>query len=69
MLDRKREVYIRVDNVATIVDILKEIKSLEDELKELFAEYDKYNMEENKLFENWSSYMDDIISKLDHITL
>jgi len=69
MLERKRDVYLRVEKVSEIVETLKEIMELEEELKELFYEYDTYNLEESKIFENWSSYLDDILLRLDHVTL
>ena len=66
---RKRDVFIRLDNIAKIVETLTEIKTQEDTLKNLFKEYDSLNQEETKIFENWKTYYDDISQKLDHITL
>lgn len=69
MLDRKRDIFIKLDKVTEVVENLESIKELESELKSLFAKYDKLNSEENKMFENWSSYMEDTVQKLEHITL
>ena len=69
MIDKKREIFIKVNKINEIVSILEDIKKKEDYLKTLFLNYDKLNIEENKLFENWKNYLEDIIQKLDHVTL
>jgi len=69
MIDKKREIFIKVNKINEIVSILEDIKKKEDYLKTLFLNYDKLNIEENKLFENWNNYLEDIIQKLDHVTL
>lgn len=69
MVDRKREIFIKLNNVKEIVDTLSSIKEKEDELKKLFAMYDKLSFHEEKTFENWTNYLDDISQKLDHVTL
>jgi len=69
MIDKKREIFIKVNKINEIVSILEDIKEKEDYLKTLFLNYDKLNIEENKLFENWNNYLEDIIQKLDHVTL
>lgn len=68
-MDRKREIYTKIENVEDIVEILKEIKIKEKETEELFSLYDKLKIEEDRLFENWSFYLEDIVQKLDHVTL
>ncbi|MDA3854762.1 MAG: hypothetical protein PF569_00785 [Candidatus Woesearchaeota archaeon] len=68
-MDRKREIYTRIEKVENIVEILKVIKTNEKEVKHLFSLYDKLKIEEDKLFENWSFYLEDIVQKLDHVTL
>jgi DNA repair exonuclease SbcCD ATPase subunit len=69
MIEKKREIYTKVEKIKEIVEIMSNIKDKEEEINELFALYDKLNLEENKLFENWSNYLDDIVQKLDHVTL
>lgn len=69
MVDRKREIFIKLDNVKEIVETLSSIKEKEDELKKLFSVYDKLSFHEDKTFENWNNYLDDISQKLDHVTL
>ncbi len=69
MVVRKREIYIRLEKINGIVSSLNEIKSEEDLLRKLFEEYDKLNLEENKIFENWPNYLEDTIQKLEHVTL
>lgn len=69
MIDKKRDIFIKIEKVREIVDILNEIKVYEEELKSLFNKYDKLDQTENKIFENWSLSLEDTINKLDQITL
>ncbi len=69
MINRKREIYIRINRVTEIVNLLKEIKATEQEIRVLFERYDKLNYDENKVFDNWNNYLEDVIQKLDHITI
>lgn len=69
MVEKKREIFIKIDKVDEIVKLLNEIKELEQYLENLFQNYDKLSLKENKLFENWNNYLDDIVQKLDHVTL
>ena len=68
-MDRKRDIFIRVEKIGEIVETLNVIKNSEKELKSLFDEYDRLNLIENKTFENWSNYLEDVNLKLDHSTL
>lgn len=68
-LERKREIFIKLDNIKEVVDILTEIKEQQAHLEKLFNKYDKLNEVENKTFENWSNYLEDISQKLDHTTI
>lgn len=68
-MDRKREIYIKLNNLKEIIEILSSIKNSEEELKKLFNLYDQLSFYEDKVFENWSNYLDDISHKLDHVTL
>lgn len=69
MIEKKREIFIKLQNVTQIVTLLEEIKELEENTKKSFRTYESLNIEENKIFENWSTYLEDIEQKLDHITL
>ncbi len=69
MVERKREIYLKLENIKEILELLSEIKAEGDDLKKLFIEYDKLNLEESKIFENWNNYYEDIFQKLDHIKL
>lgn len=69
MIQKKRDIYIRVEKVREIVDLLEEIKNKEQNLRIMFEEYDKINSEENRTFENWNSYLEEVIQRLEHITL
>lgn len=69
MVERKREIFIKLENIDEIVSLLDEIKELEQETKQLFQHYDNISSSENELFENWNNYLEDILQKLDHVTL
>jgi len=69
MIDKRREIFIKLDEISEIINILSEIKKKEDSLKSLFGDYDNLNSQETKVFENWNYYLEDLIQKLDHVTL
>lgn len=69
MIEKKREIYTKIEKITEIVEILSNIKEKETHIQELFNLYEKLSLEENKLFENWNNYLDDIVQKLDHVTL
>ncbi len=69
MIDRKREIYARIDRINEIVTLLNEIEELKNETKEYFESYDKLNLEENKIFENWENHLEDTLMRLEHIVL
>lgn len=68
-MNKKRDIYIRIENLGEIVETLKVLKQKEEELKKLFYEYDKLNLEENRIFENWNNYLEDVFQRMDHMTL
>jgi len=69
MIDKKREIFIKLNNIEKILEVLTNIKKKEEYLHQLFDNYDKLNIAENKTFENWSGNLDEIIQKLEHVTL
>ena len=69
MADRKREIYARIDKINEIVCILSEIEKIRNEIKSNFDDFDKLNLEENKIFENWEKYLEDTLMRLEHIVL
>ncbi len=69
MVEKKRDIFIKIEKISDIVSVLENIRDKDKYLKRLFNEYDKLNLMENKIFENWSSNMDEIIQKLEHVTL
>jgi hypothetical protein len=68
-MEKSREIYIKIDKTDEVIELLKHIKDKEKEIQNLFNTYDRLNIQENKIFENWNSNLDDIITKLDHVTL
>ncbi len=69
MIEKKREIFIKLQNISEVISLLEEIKSLEEDTKSKFQEYEDLNNQENKVFDNLSNYLEDIEQKLDHITL
>jgi hypothetical protein len=69
MTDRKREIYIKFENVDEFITILNDIKKQKDELRKKMKNFEDLNFEENKIFENWFNYFEDTLQKLDHISL
>ncbi len=69
MLQKKREIYIKLDKIKELVEILEEINKLQEETKGLFKEADKTIIMENRIFENWGNYLEEISLNLDHISI
>ncbi len=69
MIEKKREIFTRIEKVKEISDLIKEIKTNQKQLNDLFTLYDRLNLEENKLFENWNYSLEEVVQKLDYITL
>ena len=69
MIERKREIYIKLEKISKIIELLDSIREREKNLKILFSDYDKLNSIEDKIFENWNYYLEDFTQRLDHITL
>lgn len=68
-MEKKREIFIKIEKTDAIIKILKQIKEEEIEIEKLFAAYDKMNIQENKIFEGWGTNLEEVIQKLDHVTL
>jgi len=69
MNNKKREIFIRVENISQIIRFMENIKKREEILSSNFRDYEILSKEENKIFENWPNYLDEINQKLNHITL
>ena len=63
-MEKKREIYIKIEKTNEIIEILRSIKEKEEEIQKLFDTYDKLNLKEDKIFETWNNNLDDIINKL-----
>ncbi|NQZ85274.1 MAG: hypothetical protein HRU03_06150 [Nanoarchaeales archaeon] len=68
-MDRRREIYIKIDELSELVKIMKTIKSKENQVRHLFDQYDSLNIEEHNLFENWSNYFEDTFTRMDNLRL
>lgn len=69
MVDRKREIYVKLENLSEIVRLMSEIKTKEEKLKLQFQEYDKLSSFENKVIDNWNNELEKLMQNLDHLTL
>jgi hypothetical protein len=68
-MEKRREIFIKIEKTEQIIATLQLVKEQEIEIEKLFAAYDKLNLQENKIFENWSTHLEEVIQKLDHVTL
>lgn len=68
-MDRRREIFIKINELEAIVEVLKEIKKKEGQMRSLFEQYDTLNLEESRIYENWGNYLEDIFSRMDHVRL
>lgn len=69
MIKKTRQIFIRIDGMNDIVNTLRKIKEKQEKVRKLFLEYDNFNYEENRIFENWNNYLEDLSQRLDYITL
>lgn len=68
-MDRRREIYIKIDKLNELVKVLKSVKTKEDQIKQLFSQYDSLSLEENNTFENWNNYLEDTFTRMDNLRL
>jgi hypothetical protein len=68
-MDRRREIYIKIDELSELIKIMKTIKSKENQMNKLFDKYDSLNLDEHKLFENWNNYLEDTFTRMDNLRL
>ena len=68
-MDRRREIYIKINELNELVKILKTIKSKESQIGVLFDQYDSLNLDEHNLFENWNNYLEDTFTRMDNLRL
>ena len=68
-MERRREIYIKIDKLNELITILKTVKSKEIQVIKLFEQYDALNIEENHTFENWNNYLEDTFTRMDNLRL
>ncbi len=68
MAHKSRDVFIKIDKAEALNEHRVQIQEQVELLKELFLKYDKLHNEENKIFENWANYVENISQHLDHIS-
>ncbi|MFW5704817.1 MAG: hypothetical protein ACOCXG_03145 [Nanoarchaeota archaeon] len=66
---RKREIYIRLENIKDIVKLLHEIHDEQDKINTLMKKYSDICDEETKALENWRNFIEDIDIKIDRVSL
>lgn len=64
-----KEVFIRLQNIKEIVDLLDSIKSSQDSMHQLFSEVESLKSQELKIFEHWSSQLEDLDDKMEYLVL
>lgn len=68
-MERKREIYIKIEQIENIKTLMEEIRELEEDTKKLFRHYESVSHRENEMLENWNNYIEDILQKLDHVAV
>jgi len=68
-MDRRREIYIKITELNELISILKNIKSKNENLHNLFSQYDSLYIEENRIYENWGNYLEDTFTRMDNMRL
>ena len=68
-MDKKREVFIKLDKEKSIVESLNFISSKQKILRSLFKEYDTLSIKEAKIFDNWGSDMEELQNRLYQLVL
>lgn len=69
MFDRKREIFVQIENPKEVSLLLKEIRDRIEKTKKLFGQYEELNSKENEIFDNWGNYIEEFSDKIEHITL
>ena len=69
MVEKTRDIYIRINKINDIIETLEKIDEKNSYLKNLFKTYDNLNIKENNLFENWNNNMEEIVQKIEHVSL
>lgn len=68
-MDRRREIYIKINKLSKLVEMLTEVHEREKQIRALFEQYDALSLEENNIFDNWGNYMEDTFVRMDHLRL
>jgi len=68
MAENKRDIFFKIENFDEFNKILEDIELKKNLLKKNFEIYDNLNQEENKIFVNWDSYLEDMEKKLISLT-
>lgn len=68
-MERRREIYIKISELTTLVENLKQIRSRQEKLRELFSQYDELTVRENKIYDNWGNYLEDTFTRVDNLRL
>ncbi len=68
MAENKRDIFFKIENFDEFNKILEDIELKKNLLKKNFEIYDNLNQEENKIFVNRDSYLEDMEKKLISLT-
>lgn len=69
MKDNAREVFIRIQNAKEIIQTLKEIESIQNNVNNLLPEIESLKVKEEEVMENWMSQLEEIDEDIYHLTL
>lgn len=68
MVSSRREIFVKLDKLQTIVSLMKEIKEQEQEIHQLFKKYKQIADQENKMIATWGHELDNINDELVEFT-
>lgn len=69
MKTNSREVFIRVQNIKEIVDILTQIEKHQNNINKLIPTIEELRDKETTILEDWNSKLDEIEDEIQHLTL
>jgi hypothetical protein len=68
-MERRKEIFIKMENLSEIMDLMKEIKVKEEEIHGHFDKLAQVKSEEDKVFKGWGDNAEELLSKLDNIVM
>ena len=68
MVSSRREIFVKLDQLQTIVSLMKEMKEQEQEVHALFNKYKQITDQESKMIATWGHELENINDELVEFT-